>query len=391
MVYVAVSEARGHLMRASQVCPMLRESGLRIAPMVFGARGRAFFQRASGMDAVQLSRGYANAYSPDHSQDVAGSTHNILHYTFSADGARDMLAISRRLRGARVLINDLSTSPPAVSMALPLGGPHLVNVVSENNYYALVNIDKLCGHSLAGRVSKRLSDLWFYAAERTFVNTLDTRRWFTRADGLYFLPPFTQRPQDAQPSPCRYDGPGRRAKRLFVAYFNPEYRDPTFVGHLLEAARRADAYLYLVSEHAHLAHADLQSDRVQLVATDFGLASLIQRADLFITAAGLAAPLQAYIAGTPLLVVVNRAHIEHSRNADTITSAGIGHVVERFDDCVAGAEAALDRGQSPHPELPERTRQAWRSELHTLVDRPRANLRGPGTVITALRQPRAYG
>lgn len=389
IAYVAVAEARGHLMRASQVCQMLHREGLRVAPMVFGPHAVQFFRGASGMDAEELSYGYTNAYGLDHSLDVTKTTHNILTYTFSATGARDMAAIMRRMQGARVLLNDLSTSPPMAALAWMVGGPHLVNVVSENTYYALVNLDRLCENKAKGAISKKFLDAMFYAATVNFVNTMDRSKWFRREGVLHYVPPFVQTEATARPSPCRWVGPRPGAKRLFVAYFNPEYRNRAFIGHLIELARRHDAFLHLVSEHAADWHGDLASDRVQIVKQDFGMATLVPKADLVITAAGLALPLQAYIAGTPLLIVVNRGHVEHARNADVIAREGMGAVVDRWEDVQAGAEQALAMATEPHPDLPERTMQAWRDELLTLVSSSRPMLRGPMPMIRSFREPLA--
>ena len=389
VTYVAVAEARGHLMRASQVCQMLHREGLRVAPMAFGPHAVRFFQGASGMEAEELSYGYSNSYGLDHSLDVTKTTHNILTYTFSATGARDMAAIMRRMNGARVLLNDLSTSPPMAALAWMLGGPHLVNVVSENTYFALVNLDRLCENKAKGAISKKFLDAMFYAATVNFVNTMDRSKWFHREGVLHYLPPFVQTEATARPTPCRWDGPRAGARRLFVAYFNPEFRNRAFIGHLIELARRHDAFLHLVSEHAADWHADLESDRVQIVKQDFGMATLVRRADLVITAAGLALPLQSYIAGTPLLIVVNRGHVEHARNADVIAREGMGAVVDRWEDALEGAARALTMPVAPHPGLPERTMQVWRDEIVALVDAPGPMLRGPMPMIRSFREPLA--
>lgn len=390
VVYVAVAEARGHLMRASQVCQMLHQEGLHVAPMAFGRHAVAFFEGASGMQAEELSLGYTNAYGLDHSLDVTKTTSNIMNYTFSATGARDMAAILRRMNGARVLLNDLSTTPPMVAIAWMVGGPHLINVISENTYYALVNLDKLCENKAKGAISKKLLDAMFYAATVNFINTMDRSKWFRRDGVLYYVPPFVQTPATARPSPCRWDGPRPGARRLFVAYFNPEYRNKAFIGHLIETARRHDAFLHLVSEHAADWHADLESDTVQIVKQDFGMATLVARADLVITAAGLALPLQAYVAGTPALIVVNRNHVEHARNGDVIAREGMGAVVDRWEDAQEGAGRALSMDVAPHPDLPERTMQVWRDEIFKLVDAPGPILRGPRPMIRSFREPLVF-
>lgn len=389
VAYVAVAEARGHLMRASQVCQMLHADGLRVAPMVFGPHAVQFFQGASGMEAEELSFGYSNAYDLDHSLDVTQTTHNILTYTFSATGARDMRVIMRRMSGARVLLNDLSTSPPMAALAWMLGGPHLVNVVSENTYYALVNLDKLCENKAKGAISKKFLDAMFYAATVNFVNTMDRSKWFNREGVLYYVPPFVQTEDTARPSPCRWEGPNARTKRLFVAYFNPEYRNKAFIGHLIDLAKRHNAFLHLVSEHAADWHGDLMSDTVQIVKNDFGMATIVDRADLVITAAGLALPLQCYVAGTPLLIVVNKRHVEHARNAVVMAREGMGHVIERWEDAAEGATAALAMPTQPHPDIPGRTMQVWRDEIFALVDRPERLMRGPLPMIRSFREPLA--
>ncbi|MDY0004752.1 MAG: glycosyltransferase [Polyangia bacterium] len=387
VAYVAVAEARGHLMRASQVCQMLHAEGLRVAPMVFGPHAVEFFQGASGMEAEELSFGYSNAYGLDHSLDVTKTTHNILTYTFSATGARDMAAIMRRMSSARVLLNDLSTSPPMAALARLIGGPHLINVVSENTYYALVNLDKLCENKTKGAISKKFLDAMFYAATVNLVNTMDRSKWFKKEGVLHYLPPFVQTESTARPSPCSWQGPSRSSKRLFVAYFNPEYRNKAFIGHLIELARRHDAFLHLVSEHAADWHSDLASDRVQIVKQDFGMATLVRKADLVITAAGLALPLQAYVAGTPLLVVVNRGHVEHARNADVIAREGMGAVVDNWEDAPKGAAEALGMVTEPHLDLPARTIAAWRSEILALTSATEPVMRGPMPMIRSFREP----
>jgi hypothetical protein len=387
VVYVAVAEARGHLMRASQVCQLLHQEGLRVAPMCCGPRAVEFFQGASGMEAEELSIGYSHAYGPDHSLDLTQTTHNILFYTFSVRGSRDMAAITRRMVGSRVLVNDLSTSPPMAALAWMFGGPHLINVISENTYYALVNIDTLCENKAKGVISKKFLDAMFYAATMNIINTMDRSKWFQRQGVLLYLPPFVQTVDRAKPSPCRWEGPNGRAKRLFVAYFNPEFRKKAFIGRLIETAKRYDAHLHLVSEFAADWHTDLESDRVQIVREDFGLAKLIRRADLVISAAGLAMPLQCYIAGVPQLLFVNRNHVEHARNGETIAREKMGYTFDDWDDVVRGAGVAMDLGQEPHPWIPEKTEQAWRDQILELVDSPKLTVRGTRPMVRSFTEP----
>jgi len=384
---VAVAEARGHLMRASQICQLLHGDGLRVAPMVCGPRALEFFQGASGMQAETLSVGYAHGYGPDHSLDINQSTTNILYYTFSPQGSRDLGALSRRMRGTRVLINDLSTTPCLAALGWMVGGPHLLNVVSENTYFALVNVDKLNSNRVKGAVAKKLIDSFFYAARTNVINSIDPRKWFHREGVLQFLPPITQTAERARPSECRWQGDAKGNRRLFVAYFNPEFRQKEFIGRLKETAARHNANLYLVSEYAADWHADLANERTQIVRQDFGMANLVREADLVITAAGLALPLQSYIAGTPQLVVSNPAHIEHARNAEIMRREQMAFVVDGWDDVVAGAGKALDLGQEAHPALPERTARGWRDIVSELVDSADISLRGAMPMIRSFRQP----
>jgi len=387
IVYVAVAEARGHLMRASQVCQMLNGEGLKVAPMVTGPRAKEFFEAASGMEAEELSMGYTHGYGPDHSIDINQSTTNILQYTFSAQGSRDLAAITRRMVGARVLLNDLSTTPCLAALGWMVGGPYLINVISENTYFALVNVDKLNSNRVKGAVGKKLLDAFFYAAKTNIINTMNPEKWFTREGVLDFVPPFTQVPERARPSECRWQGDAKGQKKLFVAYFNPEFRQKAFIGKLKETAARYDANLYLVSEYAADWHAELADERTQIVKQDFGMATLIREADLVITAAGLALPLQNYIAGTPQLIIANPAHIEHARNAETMRQNRMGYVIDGWDDVVEAAGKAMDQGQEAHPDIPARTMTAWRDIIFDLVDSPGLNLRGAMPVIRSFRQP----
>jgi UDP:flavonoid glycosyltransferase YjiC (YdhE family) len=310
-----------------------------------------------------------------------------MYYTFSTQGSRDLAALSRRMMGARVLLNDLSTTPCLAALGWMVGGPHLINVISENTYFALVNVDKLNTNRVKGAVAKKLIDSFFYAARTNIINSIDPRKWFQSEGVLHYLPPITQTKERARPSGCRWQGEAKGKERLFVAYFNPEFRNKEFIGRLKETAARHNANLYLVSEYAADWHADLADARTQIVRQDFGMATLVHQADLVITAAGLALPLQSYIAGTPQLVVCNRAHIEHARNAEIMRREGMAHVVDRWDEVVAGAGKALDQGQKAHPELPARTARAWQDLVRSLVENPSINVRGAMPMIRSFRQP----
>jgi hypothetical protein len=373
VLYLAVADGRGHLMRAHLLRRLLAPSGLAIDVVTTSAAGRAFLA-ALGTPAAVLPGGFALLFDERHRLLARRTERRLAAYVLSPCGlARDAAWLARRAVGARFVVND-SLHPAALALAAApriaraprVVPPRVVNVHGENLWRATV-------HNFDGR-----APAWASAAFCRLVEAIDVRAFGRIVHSLapadlagagdgpnrYRLPPLTAAPRATRAEVRRALGlsPG---DRLAAVYLNPHFRDERVAVRLEAALAGAGYRFHGVSEP--------WSARAGWRAFDADFGTIVAASDLLVSGAGVAALALARRAGVPLLALVGEQP-EQALNLAQAQAAGI--VARALDAATAGpadiADAihvlgAVAGTRRVAPEDPARIPRLWRDAFLSLA------------------------
>lgn len=281
VLWLALADARGHLMRAQLAHGALARRGVSV-DVVTTSRAGVEFLAAFGVRAERLSSRFRLEY--DEHQNLLRARNEAGMLRYLALGLRaDRRRLARLAEGADLCVND--SFHPALLFA-PRGcrvvqvyGRHMRRAVEEN---------------FAGR---RFSPAYAAAmralVERSFACIEHTLGESGRAASVHRLPPLLARPrrEAAAVRAALGAGPGRR---LAVVYLNPHFRDPR----VAEAVERGLAgwVVHAVGEG--------YATRPGWRGVDPDLASVVAAADVLVSTPGMGALAQASVFGTPLVALV---------------------------------------------------------------------------------------
>jgi hypothetical protein len=358
VTYLALNVGRGHLMMASVVHRLLAEQGVKVQTFTQGKAGQQFYRRMAGAEAELLSPWFRFSWS-NYDLRVGRSVLLVVHYLLNPIGfVADLRHLRKPLKASGLIVNDIHP----VGLLLPFFPSEvrhrpLIHILSENSWLALQDIVRSFGWPWAcDRLVTTVNQIAF-AARHLIFNTLDPSRFFATVRNVTYLPPLLPSLEPGIRS-WRQELGLPASKRLFVAYLNPLFRDPELIVALIEASRERDAHLCLVSEHSASELSHLTDRDTTIVPYDLHARSHLVGADLYISGAGLAAPMQAYVAGVPFLGLVSRQP-EHAKNAEMIERAGIGHCLRTGRDIGQTMDQALAMDATPHPHLVAATQERW--------------------------------
>jgi hypothetical protein len=364
VLYLAVADGRGHLMRAHLMRQLFAGSGLAIDVVTTSAAGQAFLA-GLGTPAALLPGGFALLFDDRHHLLARATERHLATYLASPAGlARDVVRLARLAAGTRFIVND-SLHPAALALgAAPrfVRAPRVVNVQGENLWRATAhNFDG----AAPGWASAAFAQLMKALDARAFggiTHSLDDADRFGRGDGDRFrVPPLTAQPRRTRDEVRRALGLSP-TDRLAAIYLNPHFRDPRVAAGLESALGAAGFRFYAVSE-PYAARAGWRA-----FDPDFGDA--IVAADLLVSGAGVAALEQARRAGVPLLALTG-AQPEQALNLAQARAAGISvRAVDAGAPSDLGpAIAALRSGAParPAPDDAARVRRLWRDAFLSLA------------------------
>ncbi len=330
--WIAVAEARGHLMRAHLAKRLLAEDGVAVDIATTSDAGVSFL-RALGTEATRFGCGYALAFDARQNLDRAETERRLLRYLF-----RSVRSDLRELPLGAIVVND--SFHPALLLA-PILRPdlHLVNVYGEHLLAAVADHPLPFAAARYAATVRRLCAL----AHARIEHTLDDDR---SSDGTLFrVPPLIDVPR-AIPRP---------SNRLAVVYLNPHFRDP-------ELACAIERALAGFTIHAV---AEGYADRPGWRAHDARLIDRVQAADLIVAAPGMGTLAQVRELGTPMVALVSdqpeqRANL---RYLDPARSAVIA--LDRLGDL---REAAVRLSRLERHPNPTDSRARWREVFRRILN-----------------------
>jgi len=398
IVWLAVADARGHLMRAHLARRLLEQRGARVDVLTTSEEGRAFLA-ALGTPSELLSCHFGVAY--DDRQNMArGQTEACaLRYFFTPSrGAADLARLAAIARGASYVVNDFH---PLLLVAGARGSREgaalpcpVVHVYGENLWGAIEgHFDGHRGALLSrgfGAIVRGLRDRAHARIEHTFAAPLAGEH--DRAGRSYRLLPMVAAPRrDAEE--VRASLGVRRSARLAAVYLNPHFADPA-VAASIEAALSAAGFamIHAVGEG--------YADRPGWRPYDPAFADVAAAADLLVSAPGMGAVGMARLFGVPFLGLLTdqpeqRANVRFlAASPDTAFATedlGPLHLTERLRGAAQGliqrTAPALDR--PPAASVVGAVHDRWAHVLTELaapaIPRRRAHLISKPNAIQEVR------
>jgi hypothetical protein len=364
IMWLAVSDGRGHLMRAQLMRQLLGTAGVDVDIVTTSDDGAAFVA-SFGAPCAVLSRGFGIHFDGQQNLRKARTAAGMFAYVLAPGRCRaDLRWLERRARGAALVVND-SFHPALLAASLgdgPLRG-RMVQVYGETLRRAVQGFWGERGpyaDAVAGALGRSRACI-----EHTFTEGPSDD------PGVIRLPPLFALPRRGRAEVRTSLGVPAGGK-LATIYLNHYFRDPV-LAHALERALAAAGFtVHAVGEGF--------ASRPGWLARDPALVEAVAAADLFVSAAGMASLGQARTFGVPFLAVATAQPEQRANLAPLRASAGPRcRVVDVGDDLAPRLAAALGEldldASRPDPRHAVMRLQArWVEAVTGLFREPQENM-----------------
>lgn len=352
IVWLAVADGRGHLMRAQLMRTLLGEAGVDVDLVTTSTAGAAFVGEF-GAPCEVLSHEFGVVFDGQQNLRKARTGLRFAAYlTLPTRCRRDLNWLEDYTRGAALIVND--SFHPALLVAALGNGPmreRLVQLQGETLRHAVE-------HQFGGR--GLYAEAIRAALRRSFARIEHSLSAGPPPEGTVRLPPLIAMP--------RRDRAAVRAAlgvpdhgRLAVLYLNPYFRDAALAAALERPLIDAGYTVHAVGEGF--------ADRPGWVARDRALIEAVAACDLFVSAPGMAALGQVRTFGVPFIALAT-AQPEQRQNLALLD--GNHRVVGLGADLPAHLATAIaelaEVGPRPDPRLAvQRIQTRWVEAITQLI------------------------
>ena len=375
VLYLAVADGRGHLMRAHLLRGLLGGAGLGVDIVTTSHAGQAFLA-GLGTPAALLPGGFQLLFDDRHRMLAGRTERRLAAYLASPRGlARDAARLVRLGAGARFVVND-SLHPAALWLAAAprlARAPRVVNVHGDNLWRAAIqNFEGRLPDWLSGGFGRLLQAI----DARAFggiVHSLAAADRPGRRDGpnRFRLPPLVAAPRRTRAAVRSALGLSEH-DRLAAIYLNPHFRDPRLAARLEIALAQRGVRFYGVSEP--------WAGRPGWRAFDPDFGDVVAASDLLVSGAGVAALEQARRAAVPLLALRGEQPEQALNLAQAVASGTDARAVDVDDPtALCRAIAALTTAAPAARALPDehaRVRRLWTDVFLSLATPSKEERRG---------------
>jgi hypothetical protein len=353
ILWLAVAEGRGHLMRANLMRTLLAPLGIEVDIVTTSTAGIDFLEEL-GTKGSLLSSHFGVVCDARQNVCRRRTERKTLRYFFDPSRClADLRWLEERARGAALIVND--SFHPALLLAAfrrPAMAERLVHLHGENMRQAVDNyFGSLNPQAIATRAALRRS----YAC---IEHTLNSGR---HSEESHLLPPVIAAPRRTR-AQVRNQLGLRSARALAVVYLNPHFRDPELAQAIEDSLARQGFDLYGVCEGF--------ANRPAWRARDPQLAGAIAAADLFLAMPGMATLAQVQAFGVPFIALASRQP-EQEANLSFLTTPLVVDIEGDVRVALDAAIARLPRPRSrPDPSLLlQRVHTRWQETLVQLIER----------------------
>lgn len=364
IVWLAVADARGHLMRAHVVRGLAATAGIRIDVVTTSRAGQAFLA-ALGTPSTLLSDHFSVVFDARQNISRSASERRLMKYLLSPSrAAADWRRLGELTRGADLVVNDLH---PLLVVGGSMGGSGLssriVHVYGEHMWSAIERyfaprvpafVDRGFGAAVNGlRLRARAS------IEHT-LDALDAGPGTTSMRHVRLFPVLALPKRDPRAVRAALGIPAGR--RLAAVYLNPHFSDPS-VADAIEAALDARGY-------AMHAVAEGFASRARFRAYDGAFADVVAASDVLVSAPGMGAVGYARMLRKPFVAMLTDQP-EQRENVRFLASRD------------AAPHAVVDLVREPHAGAAI-SRALATLDLHDFV--PSSHEEGVGRIASVQRQ-----
>jgi len=287
ILYLATADARGHLMRAQLLVHALRAAGAQVEVLTTSDQGQRFLH-SFGVQAEVLSRHYAVQFDSQQNMLRRATNRNVAQYLFRPGRMlRDILQLRRRLRGVELVVND-SFHPALLYMGMLPGWRRKgVHVYGASLKVALLN-------NFDGMWPRQFGRLFAWIVGRQ-INAARAR---IEHDFAYEIDDTVARALYRLPTPVALAEVVQEPAAVGAAvYLNPHFREPGLADALEAGLGDAGLDRHLVGEG--------YAGRNGWLGVDPHWASRAARAQLLVSAPGMAALSIARVYQRPIILVVS--------------------------------------------------------------------------------------
>lgn len=306
VLWLAVSDGRGHLMRAQLMRQLLGRVGVDVDIVTTSDDGAAFVA-SFGAPCAVLSRDFGIHFDGQQNLRKVRTAAGMFAYVLAPGRCRaDLRWLERRARGAALVVND-SFHPALLVAGLGNGAlrGRLVQVYGETLRRAVQGFWGARG-PYADAVARALGRSRA-CIEHSFADGPSPDAGVIRLPPLFALP---RRDRAAVRASLGVPAGGR----LATIYLNPYFRDPALAQALERALAGAGFTVHAVGEGL--------ASRPGWIARDPALVEAVAAADLFVSAAGMASLGQARTFGVPFLAIATAQPEQRANLAPLRAAAG---------------------------------------------------------------------
>lgn len=383
ILYLALADGRGHLMRAKLLKSALGAVGIEVDIVTTARSGVRFLERL-GTCARLLSEHFRVEFGDRHDMSRVRTDRRVLNYLLLPWRATaDLRRLAEWARPADLVVND--SLHPALLLAPALGFPRpVVQLFGENLWRAMEdNLDDRAPRWVARGYRRGLRAVRSRAFARV-MHTLGRTGVEAGSPRTFRFAPLVARPERT-PAQVRAELGVPSGTRLAAVYLNPHFRHPAIVAALEEGLRRGGYHLHAVGEG--------YPGRRGWLATDARFGDVVHAADVFVSGAGMGALELARGSGTPLLVLLGDQP-EQARNVAELRRLAPDFSLRSVlvgDPDLASAVDAVTRSLPLRAETPRARTYAtsdseWVQAFQQLVHAARAHASGRA-LTSASRRP----
>ena len=361
ILYVAVADARGHLMRGHLVRRLLAPRGVEVELVTTSHEGVAFLE-GLGSPSRLLSEHFQVEFDARHDMRKGATDRRVTAYLLNPGrGLRDLWRLRDWARGCDLVVND--SLHPALLMA-PWGAPDLpvVQVYGEN-------LRRAAESNFDGRAPAS-----FIRAYRSWIRSAFAQSMgeivhcvgapLDAAAGPSFHLPTLVPPLSRSRAEVRSALGLAAGEKLVAAYLNPHFRDER-IARAVESALPPGFRLYGVGEG--------YPGRPGWRGQDGAFAEVVAAADVFLSGAGMGALELSRSTGTPMLALLG-AQPEQERNAEAALAAlpdgafaCVSTAREPLGPALGEQLALLARARFLPPVSPGAIETAWADAFTQLI------------------------
>lgn len=351
ILYLAIADGRGHLMRAHLLRELLAGHGVTVDIVTTSEDGARFLE-ALGSPSRLLPNSPQLQFDDRHRLDVRRTRAALLRYLRPSGVRRELRTLEAWAEGADLVVND------SMHLALLFASAwrpklRVVQVVGENIFRSATEFVRGEGSAvLRGMGASLISAAFGRSFARIFHSLSPALSTTART---WRLPPITAAPRAAP-----------REGRTAAVYLNPHYASPEIAEAVERAIRSAGLALHGVSE--------VFAARPGWRATDPRFVDAVANASVLVSGAGMAALEQSRLFGVPLVTLlgdqpeqarnVAEASADPERPRCVAVSAASSSLTAELTAAVHAAAAAPRR--PPLHELPA-IQQAWAGAFLALI------------------------